>query len=143
MLNTRLAAAIYEGLKVKKQDSLYMNLQYCIARSTICRLVLLSYLSSPNSRRNLSRNWMDETERRLKSSVRITFSSRSISIYFLRTIEYCSLTRSTMRTKDGDMFSSSFAAIRRQTVAKEMRSGRLRLWSLILESCLSARLIAV
>ena len=89
-LNNSAAAAVYEALNSMKQDSRCMNLQYCIARSTICRLVLLSYLSSPKSRRNLSRNWMDVTQRRSKSSVLITSSSRSISIYFFNTIEYCS-----------------------------------------------------
>lgn len=125
-LNNKLAAAICEALYFKKHDSLCMNLTYCIERSTIYRLVLLSALSSPKSRRNLSRNWIAETERRSKQSVRIISSSKSISFYFFRRIECCSLRMLIILMNDGEMFSSSLAPISMQTAAREIRQGRLR-----------------
>ena len=122
--NMRLAAAMVEGLNLRKVASRCVNLQYCLARAATC-LTCLPFLGSsmPNSLRNLSMKWIEEIDRREKSSFFIIYSSNSINSCFSRMTECCFLSRLIILVVDGEMFSSSLAAIRMQTTAMDIKHG--------------------
>ena len=66
---------------------------------------------------------MDETSRREKARVLMIYSSKSIKCCFLMDHMSYSLSRFTMRTKDGDIGYSSFADINKHVTANVTKHG--------------------
>jgi len=119
----RAEAAICEGLKLRKRESLYMNLQKLRASFFNYRVASSLPMSRPKTRRYLSRNGIGEAYWSEKSSARSTDSSRSFMSYFSILVSWCSCSRAIILLNEGERGWLSLAAIKRHTTASVIRQG--------------------
>ena len=122
-----------------------MYLQNFRANVAICDIGLFFSSRIPKSRKYLSRKWMDETSRRLKSSDLIIYSSILTRCSLLMLFVPYSSKSSTIITKEGYKCSSIFAAISKHVTASVTRHGDCYLITprcIMFWQCLSAILTA-
>ena len=142
IVNNRLAAAIWEGLNLKKHDSRCMNLQYYPDSIIICFTCLPLSLIRPKSLKNLSRKKTGETLRRSKSSDRIMFSSRLSTFFTFRVTECFYLRILIIRGIEGEIGSSIFAAMRMDATDRVTKHGSSYFFTSTCTRYLSAKLTA-